>query len=118
MNRLKELRLNRNLTQIALANGLGFSQGSISKIERGEQVVTADEIKAYSRYFDVSVEYILNMTDQKRTSEMNVKLNRRLERYLDFLLILDSLPDNDKDVIFVLTKHLDNRRRNSTQANQ
>lgn len=117
MNRLKELRIKRNLTQIALARALGFSQGGISKIERGEQIMTADEIKAYSKYFDVSVEYILNLTDKKRNSEINVELNKRLEKYLDFLMILDSLPDGDKDIIFVLTKHLDNRRRSTVQAN-
>jgi transcriptional regulator with XRE-family HTH domain len=44
MNRLKELRLEKGLTQEKLANKLGINRTTIAKIESGDRDLTLDHI--------------------------------------------------------------------------
>ena len=53
--RIRELRKARKLTQIQLAAELGWDQGSISRVERGEQNITLAKLKELADHFDVTV---------------------------------------------------------------
>lgn len=59
---LKELREEKNLTQIQLANKLdaGYSDAAISTWERGVSVPNIDDLRRLAEYFNVSVDEILN----------------------------------------------------------
>ena len=61
--RLKELRLSKNLTQTALANQTGISQSAINKWELGQRKITQDYIVILCEYFNVSADYLLGLID-------------------------------------------------------
>lgn len=61
--RLKELRLAKNLTQTALANETGISQSAINKWELGQRKITEDYIIILCDYFKVSSDYLLGLVD-------------------------------------------------------
>ena len=61
--RLKELRLSKNLTQTALAKETGISQSAINKWELGERKITQDYICLLCKYFNVSADYLLGIID-------------------------------------------------------
>lgn len=63
--RLKELRKEKNITQIKLAMELNMSQNTISRYETGERQAGYDELIKIADYFNVSIDYLLGRTDKK-----------------------------------------------------
>lgn len=59
MNRIKELRKKKGLTQIQLANVMHVSQGTISAYEAGTVQIDQETLKALADYFGVSIDYLL-----------------------------------------------------------
>lgn len=74
--RLFELRKDANLTQDDLAAILNINKHSISSYER-DKSEPPDAIKiAIARYFDVSVDYLLGLTDNASPSRNDRKVIR------------------------------------------
>ena len=61
--RLKELRIAKNLSQMQLANKLEISQSAIAKWELGKTEPTASAIIALAKFFDETTDYILGLED-------------------------------------------------------
>ena len=61
--RLKELRKSRNISQIKLAMDLNMNQNSISRYETGEREADYATLIAIADYFDVSIDYLLERTE-------------------------------------------------------
>ncbi len=61
--RLKELRTQRNLSQMQLGLETGISQSSIGAWEIALSVPNAKAIIALAKYFDVSSDYLLGLSD-------------------------------------------------------
>ncbi len=59
MNRLKELRLHRNLTIRALAEKVSISHTQITHIENGKRNLTVETAQEFANFFGVSVDYLL-----------------------------------------------------------
>lgn len=72
MNRLKELREDRDLTQLQLANILGISQRNYSYFETGKTNLTADILMKLAAFYDVSIDYLLYRTDVRKTYPKSV----------------------------------------------
>jgi len=63
--RLKEIRMEKGLSQVALATRLEMNQSTISKIETGDLIPDADILCRYSAFFHVSVDYLLFQSEEK-----------------------------------------------------
>ncbi|MDF2537749.1 MAG: transcriptional regulator, family [Herbinix sp.] len=61
--RLKQLRQKNNLTQSELADILGLKPTAISNYESERNEPSFDKLIALSKYFDVSCDYLLGVTD-------------------------------------------------------
>lgn len=61
--RLKELRKQKHISQIKLAMDLSVSQNTISRYEQGEREAGYDMLVKIADYFNVSVDYLLERTD-------------------------------------------------------
>lgn len=61
--RLKELRIERNLTQAQVAKAIGTSQRNIGRWENEENEPAAIYIKALAEFFEVSTDYLLGLED-------------------------------------------------------
>ena len=61
--RLKELRKERGLGQIALAAALGVGKSSISLWERVESEPTLTNLITIAQYFDVTLDWLAGLTD-------------------------------------------------------
>ena len=61
--RLKEIRKNRGITQLKLAMDLNISQNSISRYETGEREADYTTLIRLADYFNVSLDYLLERTD-------------------------------------------------------
>jgi transcriptional regulator with XRE-family HTH domain len=61
--RLKQIRQKNNLTQSELADILGLKPTAISNYESERNEPSFDKLIALSKYFDVSCDYLLGVTD-------------------------------------------------------
>ncbi len=61
--RLKHLRMEKNIGQNALAEELKVSNASISYWETGKQIPSAEVIFKLAKYFAVSADYLLGLKD-------------------------------------------------------
>ena len=64
--RIAELRKDRNLRQVDVATMLGMSQRNYSHIEQGEYDFTSRQLIVLAKLFDVSVDYLIGLTDEKK----------------------------------------------------
>lgn len=62
-NRLKDLREDNDLNQKELADVLGVHQTTYSSYEIGKLSLTADILIKLAKYYKVSVDYLLGLTD-------------------------------------------------------
>ena len=61
--RLKEIRKKRGISQLKLAMDLNTSQNTISRYETGEREPGLRELILIADYFNVSIDYLLERTD-------------------------------------------------------
>ena len=67
--RLRELRKTRGISQLKLAMDLNTNQNTISRYETGEREPGITELITLADYFDVSVDYLLERTNNPKRYE-------------------------------------------------
>lgn len=90
MNRLKELRKEKKLTQEELAEETDIPYRTLQRWENGETDIKSDKAKKLADYFGVSVPYLLGYDDnyfekQIRIDTLNNVLNKLYQTH-DLLL--------------------------------
>lgn len=61
--RIKEIRKAKKMTQLKLALELNTSQNTISRYENGEREPSIKDLIKIADYFNVSIDYLLERTD-------------------------------------------------------
>lgn len=61
--RIRDLREDKDLPQKVVADILGLSQQQYSRVENEEAEVTAKHLIKLALFYDVSVDYILKLSD-------------------------------------------------------
>ncbi|MBQ3226633.1 MAG: helix-turn-helix transcriptional regulator [Clostridia bacterium] len=64
--RLKEIRMSKGITQLKLAMDLDTTQNTISRYETGAHEPGIRELIRIADYFQVSVDYLLERTDNPK----------------------------------------------------
>lgn len=62
-DRLKELRLSKNLSQMQLSVRTNISQSAIAKWELGKTEPTASAIITLAKFFNETADYLLGLED-------------------------------------------------------
>ena len=84
MERLKQLREAKGLTQVKVSIELNVSQETISGYEIGKAVPPAEALSKMADIYDCSVDYILGRTDVKtliRASELSSQETELIEAF-------------------------------------
>lgn len=61
--RLKEIRKTKGISQLKMAMDLNTNQNTISRYETGEREPGINELIKIADYFNISVDYLLERTD-------------------------------------------------------
>ena len=61
--RMKELRKSKGISQLKMAMDLNTNQNTISRYETGEREPSINELIKIADYFNVSIDYLLERTD-------------------------------------------------------
>ena len=64
--RIRNLREDMDMNQTQIAKMLGMSQTGYSKYETGENDIPTDILIKLSQFYDVSVDYMLGITDNPK----------------------------------------------------
>jgi len=64
--RIKDLRIDSDLTQTDVANALGITQRKYSYIETEIQPLTDEVICKLAKFYNVSADYILYLSDEQK----------------------------------------------------
>ncbi len=102
--RIRELRDTQGLTQDAIGKVIGKSREAISKYEVGEHEPDLVVIAALAKYFDVTADYIIGITDDSELINGRRKSQGPYEKYLkdkDFiphLRLAIKIKENNVDI--------------------
>ena len=66
MNRIKQLRMEKNIKQDVLAKLLGLEVAGVSKLETGRVPLKDEYIIKLADYFNVSTDYLLGKSDIRK----------------------------------------------------
>ena len=106
--RLKSLREEKGISQYQLADSLNLSRGLISNYEQGRREPDYNTLILIADYYEVSIDYLLGITDVKKRLLDNREQNKyyeiirdiyhlstqsiiELKQYLKLLKIRDSI---------------------------
>lgn len=67
--RLKELRKQKGISQLKLSIDLNTNQNTISRYETGTREPSINELISIADYFQVSVDYLLERTDNPKMNK-------------------------------------------------
>ena len=66
LRRLRDLREDHDLSQEQIAELLGIQQTEYSRYERGAQTIPLQHLVTLAKYYTVSTDYMLGLTDNPK----------------------------------------------------
>ncbi len=66
IERLKEIRKDRDYTQREIASILKINQVQYSRYETGSRVIPIDKLVMLANFYGVSLDYLLGLTNQRK----------------------------------------------------
>ena len=75
--KIKELREQNNITQNKLANDLFIKQQTVAQWENGSRALKADSIISLAKYFNVSTDYLLGLTENTSTNISEIGISNK-----------------------------------------
>lgn len=66
MNRIKDLREDKDLSQAEVAKVIKTTQQQYSKIETGKADISGEKLKLLAKFYNTSVDYILGLTNNPK----------------------------------------------------
>lgn len=98
MGRLKELRKERNILQKEVGDTVGISQQTLSRYEKDINSVPADALIKLAKYYDVTTDYLLGVSEVKN----HFKNQSSRSRNQEFLNIYKSLSVKNKELLWTI----------------
>lgn len=95
MNRIKELRTERGITQADLAKILKISDRAVGYYENGDREPDYSTLLKIADYFDVSIDYLLGASDIKKPNESK----NTDKEFVAFYEGYKDLDDADKEIL-------------------
>ena len=106
MGRMKELRDQKGFTQARLAQEIGTSQQTISRIEAGKSLIPMDLAINASKYFNVSVDYLLGLTEERHNQAIRDRLQRSILNYEEIIQDLATLRPEYQSAVHLMIQTL------------
>ena len=72
INRLKEIREDKDLKQEEVAKALGIKQQQYSEYERGVVLISIEKLDKLADYYDTSIDYLVGRTDERKPYKKSI----------------------------------------------
>lgn len=100
--RIKTLRTNKGLSQRKLAQILDMANSTISGWESDYSLPCIEELKKLSKLFDVSIDYIIGITDIKEPAQLQTSMLKYTDKEKNVLYAVASTGLNPDVIIDLL----------------
>lgn len=90
---IRDLRLARNISQVALANHLGVTKQSVSNWENNNILPSLDMLKKIAQYFSCTTDYLLELENDRlyiETSDLTIEQIAHIQLLVQDLIELNS----------------------------
>ena len=101
-SRIKSLRKKRGLIQEILATELGITQQMLSKYEKDISTIKIDVLKNLAKYFNVTTDYLLGLSDVKRELTGQIRVNEIIDEYYDLIEVYKKLDQYDQEMVWTM----------------
>ncbi|MCI7180056.1 MAG: helix-turn-helix domain-containing protein [Lachnospiraceae bacterium] len=101
-SRIKSLRKKRGLIQEILAAELGITQQMLSKYEKDISAIKVDILKKLAKYFNVTTDYLLGLSDVKWDLTGQIRVNETIDEYYDLIEVYKKLDKYDQEMIWTI----------------
>lgn len=89
--RIKDLREDNDLLQKDIAGILGISQQYYSEYENGKRTITISHLITLAKYYDVSIDYLVGLSNFKDENKKRINLHKRTRLFV-FILLYFAFP--------------------------
>ena len=72
INRLKEIRKDRDLTQTIVAEYLGMKQQQYSEYEIGKRLIPIETLDKLADFYNTSIDYLVGRTDERKPYKKSI----------------------------------------------
>lgn len=111
-NRIRELRRRHNMSQEALGTIINTTQQAVSKMEKDTCAISTDLLISMARYFNVTTDYILGLSDIKRDLSGQIRMNQEMDQCYDIVLRYNT----NKKTLQCLLKRLEQAQLEEEEA--
>lgn len=108
MNRLKELRQEKGLTQVELAHEIGTTKLTVSNWENEKHVIKSDKAQSLADYFEVTVAYLLGYSDFKENGNLKDLLFHEIKALKEYRVLRVGYENyiSENDVLNVIARYV------------
>ncbi|HOQ17628.1 MAG: helix-turn-helix transcriptional regulator [Epulopiscium sp.] len=111
-DRLRELRIERGMTQEELAREFNTGKASISHYESNRRLPNANNINLFAEFFNVSIDYIMGKSDVRNPyitreqlviSPLSIKDKNQYQTFIEQIQLFfmdEEIPEEDKEALF------------------
>lgn len=90
------------LIQEILAGELGITQQTLSRYEGDDTLIKVDILKKLSKYFNVTTDYLLGLSDIKRDLTGQIVVNETIDEYYDLVEVYKKLDSYDQELVWTM----------------
>jgi len=101
--RLKELRIEKSITQSELAKLLSISASTVGMYEQGRRDPDTSTLQFLAEYFDCSVDYLLGRTNKRKYDIDTLAFSTKLD--------VEGLSDEDLEAVQNIIDALKNKNK-------
>ena len=109
MNRLKLLRKELKKTQTDIANVLGITVSAYGNYELGQREPDNANLVKLARYFNVSTDYLLGLSDDRSPKQSIQQSSNLTSRESQLLSVFNSLSPSEQGEVLGFAKGLANK---------
>lgn len=95
------------MSQEALGTIINTTQQAVSKMEKDTCTISTDLLISMAKYFNVTTDYILGLSDIKRDLSGQIRMNQEMDQCYDIVLRYNNLTDTNKKTLRCLLKRLE-----------
>lgn len=110
-NRIRELRKSQNMSQEALAEVIHTTQQAVSRMENHAYDIPSESLIEMSKYFNVTTDYILGISDTKRDYNGQYRMNQEMDKCYDIVQRYQRLSETNQKTLRCILERLEQAQR-------
>ncbi len=110
-NRIRELRKSASISQETLAKAIHTTQQAVSRMENHAYDIPSESLIEMSKYFNVTTDYILGISDTKRDYNGQYRMNQEMDKCYDIVQRYQRLSKKKQKTLRCILERLEQAQR-------